>query len=130
MALTFSTVERREVKPVAIAAQADKRSIFRRDRDAARPFPMLRGNSVDSIMRNFALSLVVTRLLIGCEPKSRLDLGQGIAIRHHHRRGDQHSDREIHLMARCSGNAAPFAAREAHRLAAKHLHGLLDTKPD
>ena len=130
MALAFSTVERREVNPLAMAAHAHSRSISRRDLDAARPFPVLLGNSIDSIMRNFASGFAVTRLPNSPRLESKLDLGQGIAVSHHQRRGDQHSDREIHLMAGCSGNAAPFAAREAHGLAAEHLHGLLDPKPD
>jgi hypothetical protein len=62
--------------------------------------------------------------------RQQLNLGQCIAVGHHQRRCDQHTDCEIHLMAGCSCNPAPLAAREAHGLASKHLHGLLDPKPD
>src|ERR1700674_906125 len=128
MALAFSTIEKREVKPVPMAAHADSRSISRRDLDAACPFSMLRGNPIDSVFRNCTWFYPPSHCSLNCERlEGKLDLGQRITVRHYHGRGDQHRDGEIHLMAGCSGNAAPFSAREPHGLSAEHLHGLLNS---
>jgi hypothetical protein len=131
MALAFSTVARREVKPVEMAAHADSRSISRRDLDFVSSVRVLMGDPVDSVMRCCTWLLRHRYCRSNCRrPDSKLNLGQRIAVGHHQRRCDQHTDCEIHLMAGCSGNPAPLAAREAHGLASKHLHGLLDPKPD
>src|SRR5882724_7881411 len=100
MALAFSTVEKREVKPVPMAAHADSRSISRRDLDAACPFSMLSGNPVDSVMTNCTWFHSPSHCSLNCQRlEGKLGLGQCITVRHHHCRGDKYNDGKIHLMA-------------------------------
>jgi hypothetical protein len=64
MALAFSTVESREVTPVAMAAHAVSRSISLRDVDLVNSVEMLMGDPEDSVIVT-PHGIVVTVALFG-----------------------------------------------------------------